>query len=75
MQNYLGLDVDKIIEEHPKVFNMASEKHEFDYGIGTLEMRNSMTGGVKWLPNLLWAGAAVVILVVAWQLAKYLGLL
>lgn len=73
--NYLGLDIDKIVEEHPTVFNMAGEKHEFDYGIGTLEMRNSMSGGVKWLPNVLWAGAGVIILVVAWQLAKYLGLL
>lgn len=73
--NYLGLDVDKIMEEHPALFNAVGEKHEFDYGIGTLEMRNSMTGGVKWLPNLLWAGAAALILILAWQLAKYLGLL
>ncbi len=71
--NFLDIDMDTMIRENPHVFRMPAEKHEFSYGIGTLEVRGSMGGGVKWLPNLLWAGAAALVLVVAWYLAKFLG--
>ena len=70
---FLGLDADKMIRENPFAFKMAAEKHEFSYGIGTLEVRGSMGGGVKWLPNLIWAAVSAVVLVIAWYLAKYLG--
>ncbi len=73
--NFLGLDADKMMREHPGAFRVANEKHEFAYGIGTLEARGSMSGGVKWFPNLIWAGAAAVVLVIAWYLAKYLGVI
>lgn len=71
--SFLGLDTDKIMHEHPHAFRMPSEKHEFSYGIGTLEVRGSMSGGVKWFPNLIWAAVAAGVLVIAWYLAKYLG--
>jgi hypothetical protein len=45
------------------------------YGIGTLEVRGSMGGGVKWLPNLIWASVTVVVIVGAYYLAKYLGVI
>lgn len=70
---FLGFDLDEMIRTNPAVFRMPQEKHEFNYGIGTLEVRGSMGGGVKWLPNLMWAGAAVAVLVAAWYLAKFLG--
>jgi cytoskeletal protein RodZ len=73
--NFLGIDVESLIQENPHAFRMPAEKHEFAYGIGTLEVRGSMGGGVKWLPNLLWAGAAALVLVIAWYLAKFLGVL
>lgn len=73
--NFLGIDMDTMIRENPQIFRMPAEKHEFSYGIGTLEVRGSMGGGVKWLPNLLWAGAAALVLVVAWYLAKFLGVI
>jgi cytoskeletal protein RodZ len=73
--NFLGIDMETMIRENPHVFRMPAEKHEFSYGIGTLEVRGSMGGGVKWLPNLLWAGAAALVLVVAWYLAKFLGVI
>ncbi|MBS0606876.1 MAG: helix-turn-helix domain-containing protein [Parachlamydiales bacterium] len=73
--NFLGIDMDTMIRENPHIFRMPAEKHEFSYGIGTLEVRGSMGGGVKWLPNLLWAGAAALVLVVAWYLAKFLGVI
>ena len=69
--NFLGIDMETMIQENPHVFRMPAEKHEFSYGIGTLEVRGSMGGGVKWLPNLLWAAAAALVLVVAWYLAKF----
>lgn len=72
---FLGIDIDEMIRANPAAFRMPAEKHEFSYGIGTLEMRGSLGGGVKWLPNLLWAGAAALLLVVAWFLAKFLGIL
>ena len=71
---FLGIDMETMIQNNPIPFRMPSEKHEFNYGIGTLEMRSSSSGGVKWLPNLLWAGAVSLILVAAWYLAKTLGL-
>lgn len=72
---FLGVDIEHMIRQNPQVFHMPAEKHEFSYGIGTLEVRGSMGGGVKWLPNLLWAGVAAFVLVIAWYLAKFLGVL
>lgn len=71
--SFLGLDMERIMHEHPMAFKMPAEKHEFSYGIGTLEVRGSMGGGVKWFPNLMWAGVSVAVIVIAWYLAKYLG--
>ena len=73
--NFLGMDFDSIVRESPHAFKIPQEKHEFDYGIGTLEVRGSVGGGVKWFPNLLWALASAVVIVIAWYLAKYLGVL
>lgn len=72
---FLGIDMDQMTHEYPYAFQMPVEKQEFSYGIGTLEMRGSVGGGVKWLPNLLWAGAAALLLTAAWFLAKFLGVL
>jgi len=72
---FLGVDIEGMIRDNPITFRMPAEKHEFNYGIGTLEVRGSMGGGVKWLPNLLWAGAVALILVAAWYLTKTLGIL
>ena len=72
---FLGLDMESILEAHPEALNMPTEKHEFSYGIGTLEVRGSLGGGVKWFPNLVWAAVSAVVLVIAWQLAKYLGVI
>src|SRR3990167_1482755 len=53
--NFLGLDFDSMVRETPLAFKMPQEKHDFDYGIGTLESRGSAGGGGKWLPSLFWA--------------------
>lgn len=72
---FLGIDFDSMVREDPLAFKITPEKHDFDYGIGTLEVRGSIGGGVKWLPSLLWALASSAILVTAWYLAKYLGVI
>ena len=72
---FLGVDIEHMIRQNPQVFHMPAEKHEFSYGIGTLEVRGSMGGGIKWLPNLLWIAVAAFVLVIAWYLAKFLGVL
>lgn len=73
--NFLGISTDQLMKENPGAFRMTGEKHEFAYGIGTLEVRGSQGGGVKWLPNLLWGAVSAVVLVIAWFVAKFLGLL
>jgi cytoskeletal protein RodZ len=70
---FLGLEVDHLMKNHAAAFRVPSEQHDFSYGIGTLEMRGSQSGGVKWLPNILWAGLSAVVLIAAWYLAKFLG--
>jgi cytoskeletal protein RodZ len=72
---FLGMDADKVVQEHAAAFKMPAEKHEFSYGIGTLEVRGTSGGGVKWLPNLLWASVAAVVLVLAYYAAKFFGVI
>lgn len=72
---FLGFNVEHLVKEYSVAFKIAAEKHEFSYGIGTLEMRGNMSGGVKWFPNLLWVALAGTLLVLAWYLARFLGLL
>lgn len=72
--NFLSLDTEKLVQEYPGVFKSKGQKHEFDYGIGTLEMRGSIGGGVKWFPNLLYAGGGALVLIMAWYFAKFMGI-
>jgi cytoskeletal protein RodZ len=72
---YLGLDTEKLVRDFPEAFNSPSEKVEFAYGIGTLEKRNTVSGGVRSVPNLLLAASAVAVVLFAWWLAKTLGVL
>ncbi|MBI5274697.1 MAG: helix-turn-helix domain-containing protein [Chlamydiales bacterium] len=73
--SFLGLNMEQVIKEYPHVFEAKGDKHHFEYGIGTLEVRGSVGGGVKWLPNLMWAGVCAAILVLTWFFAKYLNLI
>ncbi len=73
--NFLGLEIDQLMRDNPAAFRLPGEKHDFSYGIGTLEKRGSQSGGVKWFPNVLWAALSTIILIAAWYLAKAVGLL
>ncbi len=72
---FLGYDPEKLVRENPQAFKLNSEKQEFSYGIGTLEMRGNPSGGIRWLPNFLWGSAVLFILFGAWYFAKFLGVL
>ncbi len=73
--SFLGFDVERLVREIPGAFSSSPEKHDFAYGIGTLEMRGSMGGGVKWLPNLIWAAVAAAVLVVAWYIIRFFDII
>jgi cytoskeletal protein RodZ len=73
--SFLGFDVEKLAKEHPEAFRIAPEKQDFAYGIGTLEMRGAPHGSVRWVPNLLWGLAFLLMGICAWFLAKGVGLL
>jgi len=68
---FLGMDIETMVRDHPAAFQFPAEKHDFAYGIGTLEIRGSVGGGVKWLPNLLWAFVLAIVVAFAWYLIKY----
>lgn len=71
--SFLGYDGEKIIRDNPDAFKAKAEPQEFSYGIGTLEVRNSPGGSVRWLPNIMWIGVSAVIIFCAWYFAKMLG--
>jgi cytoskeletal protein RodZ len=73
--NFLGLENERLTKEFPDILKLNPEKQDFAYGIGTLEMRGAPSGGTRWVPNLLWGGAFVLLLVGAWYLSKSLGLI
>jgi len=70
---FLGFDAEKLSKEHPEAFRLTPEKQDFAYGIGTLEMRGSPHGGIRWMPNLLWGSAILLVGICAWFFARALG--
>lgn len=70
---YLGLEGEKIIKEYPQLFKRGI-KQEFDYGIGTLEVRDNPGTSVKWLPSGLWVILSAVALLAGWFIGRSLGL-
>jgi cytoskeletal protein RodZ len=71
--SFLGFDMDKLVKEQPDAFRLAPEKQDFAYGIGTLEMRGSPHGGVRWVPNLLWGSAILLLGICAYFFARAVG--
>lgn len=71
---FLGIDGEKIVRDNPEIFSRA-EAQEFAYGIGTLEMRGNPGSGGKLVPNAMWISAFALMIVVAWFLARYFGVI
>lgn len=72
--SFLGIDGEAIVKDNPDLFKNV-QKHEFDYGIGTLEVRDNPISGVKWLPNFMWIFAFFIIIALAWYMAKFLDVI
>lgn len=72
---FLGYDTELLMREYPAAFRMPAQRHEFDFGIGTLEARGNASGGIKWLPNLIWASVGTGVILLAWFFAKAMGIL
>ncbi len=71
--NFLGFESDKLAKEFPEALRLPPEKQDFAYGIGTLELRGSPHGGVRWIPNLIWGSVFVIVAIGAWYFAKFVG--
>jgi cytoskeletal protein RodZ len=72
--SFLGLDGESIVRQHPEIFNRP-EHQEFAYGIGTLEYRGNPSSGVKWFPNAVWMFLFIGVLLVAWYMARLVGVI
>lgn len=79
---FLGIDVAVLMQRHPRIFRPNPEAHEFDYGIGTLEMRGSgMSGGrasqsrFSGVAGLaMWIGIIAVTVLSVWLVMRRLGI-
>jgi len=71
--NFLNLDLDKFLKEHPDALRLPVEKQNFAYGIGTLESRGNPHGGIRWWPHLLWVVGLSLIAIIAWYFGKLVG--
>lgn len=65
---FLGLDADQLLRDHTDLFQKGPDQ-EFNYGIGTLEMRNSPGAAVKGIPNFAWGIILFIVLLAAWYFA------
>ena len=65
---------DGLIKQNAHVFP-SPDRQEFSYGIGTMEHRGTPGRGVKWLPNAMWVGISVVLIISAWYLAKFVEII
>jgi cytoskeletal protein RodZ len=72
--SFLGFDGEQMIRENPEVFARALTQ-EFVYGIGTLEVRGNPGSGVKWFPNAAWVLVFVLVILGAWYMAGFLGVI
>ena len=71
--SFLGFEPERLGKEYPEAFVVPTEKQDFAYGIGTLEVRSPPHGGVRWFPNLLWGLGVVAIGIAAWYFGKLIG--
>jgi cytoskeletal protein RodZ len=71
---FLGVEGERIIKEAPELFSRMPLQ-EFSYGIGTLETRGNPGSGIKWFPNALAIGGLLLVVVIAWLFARFLGVI
>lgn len=74
---FLGMDAETIIRENAKSFKIVDQNHDFDYGIGTIDVRNKnkYRSSNKKGSNVLWIAVSAIIMIFAWFFAKSLGII
>jgi len=73
--SFLGIDEDEIIQENLLNLDDSNEsfkKDDTSYNMASLEVRGNQGKNVKWLPNAMWVGISIVVVLAAWYMAKYL---
>lgn len=68
---FLGLDGERLVADGAEVFKKPINQ-DFAYGIGTLEPRGNPGAGVKWVPGSVWIVAFIILMVVAYYVARFL---
>ncbi len=68
---FLGLDGERLVADGADLFKKPINQ-DFAYGIGTLEPRSNHGAGVKWMPGSIWIIAFIVLLLVAYYVARLL---
>ncbi|MFN0065960.1 MAG: helix-turn-helix domain-containing protein [Chlamydiales bacterium] len=74
---FLELDGEKLLGEYPYVMKILSETCRVEEGVsflGSMEVRGSPGGEVKWLPNVVWVTLSVLVILAGWFLARRFGL-
>lgn len=66
---FLGIDASQV------AYAIPEQKFEFSYGIGTVQSRRGLGSKPQWLPNLIWGGVALTMIILAWYFARVVGLL
>lgn len=72
---FLELDPDAFLKQYPHVMQILNEKSPEEFSLlSSIEVRNSPSGEVKWLPNFLWVAVSVIVILSGWFLARKFGL-
>lgn len=72
---FLELDPDAFLGQFPHVMEILNERAPEEFSLlGSIEVRGSPSGEVKWLPNILWVIGSVVLILVGWWVARKFGL-
>jgi cytoskeletal protein RodZ len=69
---FLGLDAEQILKENAASFKIPSTLPAFDYGIGTLDVRNKNRSSRK-RSNIFWIFISLGVAILAWLFAKALN--
>ncbi len=76
---FLELDGENLMREHPYVLKALNEKskenNDFTLALGSVEVRGTPGGELKWLPNLLWVGISAIVILLGWLIAHYFELI
>lgn len=72
---FLEIDIESILKQFPKAFSIQCKPHDFFHDIGTLEIRGSIGGGIKWLPNFFLALIITAIIAVIYYFFRAFGVL